>query len=90
MTDDHEPREADDEEIEDALADFDPLLAGQLRELLDPGDLVRQRTAADVDRTLRSQNAMGTAADLLGTGWRTLSLLLTDGLGPADRDDEGR
>ncbi len=93
MTEPHdELLDGDEQAVERALDQTDPILTGQLRELLDPGDpgdLVRQRTAADVDRTLRAHNPMSSAADVLGVGWRTMRLLLTDDVHPADRDDEG-
>lgn len=89
MTDPYEEPTADDLVLDHELGEMDPMLAGQLRELLNPGDLVSQRTAVDVDRALRAQSPMGAVADLVGTGWQTLRLLLTDDQGPADRDGEG-
>ena len=90
MTQPHDEQyEGDDQAVELALEESDPVLTGRLRELLGPGELVRQRTAADVDRALRAHSPTGAAADLLGVGWRTMRLLLTDDVDPADRGCEG-
>ncbi|MEI2700456.1 MAG: hypothetical protein V9E94_19780 [Microthrixaceae bacterium] len=89
MTDPREDPDTDERALELALAESDPVLTGRLRELLDPGETVSQRTAADVDRSLRAHNPTVAAADLLGVGWRTLRLLLTDDIDRADRGDEG-
>lgn len=86
---------ADDEALDEgaldrALAVQDADLARQLRALLDPGEDLRQRTAADVDRALRGRSTLGAALELLGVGWWTAASLLTDDDPRADRRGEGR
>jgi hypothetical protein len=91
--DEHDPM--DEHELDRALADADGTLGAQLRELLDPEQDVRRRTADDVDRTLRSRSTFSAALDLLGVGWWTARSVLGDdtaaGLssGPPAADREG-
>jgi hypothetical protein len=80
----------DEAALDLALADEDAALGTQLRALLDPGGERRARTAADVDRALRSRNTLGATLDLLSVGWWTARTLLTDDRSPADRGPEGR
>lgn len=80
----------DEHALERELAQQDDDLGRQLRALLDPGDDLRQRTAADVDRALRGRSTVGAALELLGVGWWTAAALLTDDDPHADRRGEGR
>ncbi len=80
----------DEAELDRALAASEGGLGAQLRTLLDPDDQLHVRTVKDVDRALRARDTVGAALDLLGLGWWTTSVLLTDDRRPADADREGR
>jgi len=80
----------DEAELDRALAASAEDLRADLRTLLDPGSELRGRTAAEVDRTLRSRDAVGAALDLLTLGWWTTRAVLTDDRRPADAEREGR
>lgn len=79
LTPDTDPvAELDEAELDLALAEDDHEMQVRLRQLLDPGELINQRTAQDVDRALRGQGILGAASDLLATGWLAARLILTD------------
>jgi hypothetical protein len=66
-----------DPALDDELRATEGALAEDLRALLTPGAGMGRRTADSVDRTLRARSTGATALELLGTGWRTLSLLVS-------------
>jgi hypothetical protein len=72
--------------IDRELSGADDLLSAQLRELLDPAAGLRERTAQDIDRSLRGRSSLTAALDLLGLGWWTAKALLGDDTA----DDGGR
>ncbi len=78
----HDDLDLDDEldelAIERELSGADELLSSQLRELLDPAAGLRERTAQDIDRSLRGRSSVTAALDLLGLGWWTAKALLGD------------
>lgn len=77
--------ELDEQELDRELSDADEMLSSQLRALLDPAAGLKERTAQDIDRSLRGRSGLTAALDLLGLGWWTAKALLGD-----DRaDDEG-
>jgi len=80
----------DEAELDRALAANSDDLRADLRILLDPGHELLGRTAAEVDRTLRSRDTVGAALDLLTLGWWTARAVLTDDRRPADAEREGR
>ena len=73
-----------DQELEE-----DAELSARLRALFDPSTDLRDRTASDVDRTLRGRSILATGLDLLGLGLWTTRALLSDPASPADREQEG-
>ena len=70
--------ELDELAIERELSGADELLSAQLRELLDPAAGLSERTATDIDRSLRGRSSLTAALDLLGLGWWTAKALLGD------------
>ncbi len=80
----------DDADLDDALAAGPVALRADLRTLLDPDHELLRRTAAEVDRTLRSRDTIGAALDLLTLSWWTGRAVLTDDRRPADAEREGR
>lgn len=83
------PVTADAPDVDRALAATGDDWSADLRALLAPGAGIGRRTVDSVDRTLRGRSAGGMALDLLGTGWHTLRLLLSDEPQPADGDGMG-
>ncbi len=87
----------DEHELDLELEHADGQLGEQLRALLDPAEDLGDRTADDVDRTLRSRSTFAAALELLGLGWWTMRSFLgddgpdrlTDGTTPADRERGG-
>ena len=77
--------ELDELAIERELSGADELLSAQLRELLDPAAGLSERTATDIDRSLRGRSSLTAALDLLGLGWWTAKALLGDDGGQALR-----
>jgi hypothetical protein len=74
---DHD-EDLDEQELDRELSHADHVLSSQLRELLDPAAGLTERTAQDIDRSLRGRSALGAAFDLLGLGWWTATALLGD------------
>jgi hypothetical protein len=77
-----------DDALDDELED-DQELSARLRALFDPSADLRDRTASDVDRTLRGRSILATGLDLLGLGLWTTRALLSDPASPADQEQEG-
>lgn len=86
----HDQEELDELAIERELSGADELLSAQLRELLDPEAGLRERTAQDIDRSLRGRSSVGAAMELLGLGWWTAKALLGDDRADDRADDRGR
>lgn len=80
--------ELDEQSLDRELSDADEVLSAQLRELLDPAAGLTERTAEDIDRSLRGRSGLTAALDLLGLGWWTAKALLGDG--KADRGGDDR
>lgn len=82
----HEDQVAD---LDDELAATEGRFTGELRALLTPGAGINRRTAESVDRALRSRSTGTAALELLGVGWQTLRLFLSDDPSGADLDRGG-
>jgi len=79
----------DDADLDSQLDAEDGILAGSLRELLRPPIDIEGRVADTVSHRLRGRSVLGSAADLLGLGARTVGLILSDDPTPADRKQDG-
>jgi hypothetical protein len=81
------PDDALDPEDEFELDRGDEELSSRLRSLLDPAADLPDRTTLDVDRTLRGRSVLAMGFELLGLGPWTVRALLSDAVGPADREE---
>lgn len=78
------PSDAEDRELDAALAESEGALTGSLAQLLSPPADLGSRTHTHVATNLMSRSLLGSCADLLTVGWRTAQVLF----GPEATTDE--